>query len=89
MEIALIIWYIAMFTNLLVMYFQYLKIWKTKSVKDISTLSQIVWLLTAAMWLIYAISINRMPNIILSWISISYTIYILYYKYRTKCLFEF
>lgn len=88
METWLLLWYIAMTTNILVMIVQGIKSFKTKSVKDISSTSQLLWFATTIMWLSYAISINAMPNIILSTLSALYCMWILAYKYKTNCLFE-
>ena len=63
---------------------QVIKVWKTKSTKDISLLMFIILCSGAFLWFIYGIIINSLPVILANAITFVLAIIILIFKIRYK-----
>ena len=63
---------------------QALKVYKTKSTKDISLLMFIIFTVGVFSWLVYGINISNMPIIIANSITLILSIFILFYKIKFK-----
>ena len=63
---------------------QALKVYKTKSTKDISLLMIIIFTVGVFSWLVYGINISNMPIIIANSITLILSIFILFYKIKFK-----
>jgi len=65
---------------------QIIKIWKRKSVEDISISLFLILFVGIAIWLLYGLSINNLPLIIANAIGLlgSGTVVFLYFKYKKK-----
>ena len=63
---------------------QVIKVWKTKSTKDISLIMFIVLCIGAFLWFIYGIIINSLPVILANAITFVLAIIILIFKIRYK-----
>ena len=63
---------------------QALKVWRTKSTKDISLLMFIIFTTGVLSWLIYGITISDAPIIIANAITLILSIFILFYKIKFK-----
>ncbi|NJO40733.1 MAG: SemiSWEET transporter [Cyanobacteria bacterium CRU_2_1] len=61
---------------------QLLKVWQSKSARDIS----LTWLITFSsgilLWLFYGISVNGLPIILSNSITLALTLVILYFKFK-------
>ena len=63
---------------------QALKVWRTKSTKDISLLMFIIFTTGVLSWLIYGITIADAPIIIANAITLILSLFILFYKIKFK-----
>jgi len=63
---------------------QALKVYKTKSTKDISLLMFIIFTVGVFSWLVYGMNISNMPIIIANSITLILSIFILFYKIKFK-----
>ena len=61
---------------------QVIKIWKTKSTKDISLIMFVVFSIGVFLWLVYGILIDSIPVIIANFITFILTFIILIFKVR-------
>jgi len=61
---------------------QVIKLWKTKSVKDLSSLTLFFLFLNVSLWLIYGILVNAMPIMLTNGIVLSMIIIMIYFKIR-------
>ena len=63
---------------------QVIKIWKTKSVKDLSSLTLFFLFLNVSLWLIYGILVNARPIMVTNGIVLSMIIAMIYFKWKFK-----
>jgi MtN3 and saliva related transmembrane protein len=63
---------------------QAIKVWKSKSTKDISLYMFIIFTTGVLSWLIYGIIINNLPIIIANALTLILSIFILIYKLKYK-----
>ena len=63
---------------------QALKVWKTKSTKDISLYMFIIFTVGVLSWLIYGISISDLPIILANALTLILSLFILIYKIKYK-----
>jgi len=63
---------------------QAIKVWKTKSTKDISLFMFIIFTFGVFSWLIYGISISDKPIILANSITLVLSLFILIYKIKYK-----
>ena len=63
---------------------QALKVWKTKSTKDISLLMFLIFTTGVISWLFYGILISDFPIIVANSITLLLSIFILFYKIKYK-----
>ena len=84
---ALIIKYIgffAAFCTTIAFLPQAIKVYKTKSTKDISLIMFIIFTLGVFSWLIYGLIINDLPIILANVVTLILSLFILLYKIRFK-----
>tara|TARA_B100001027_G_scaffold142177_1_gene98930 strand:+ start:358 stop:618 length:261 start_codon:yes stop_codon:yes gene_type:complete len=84
---ALIIKYIgffAAFCTTIAFLPQAIKVYKTKSTKDISLIMFIIFTLGVFSWLIYGLIINDLPVILANVVTLILSLFILLYKIRFK-----
>ena len=63
---------------------QAIKVYKTKSTKDISLLMFIIFTVGVASWLAYGVYLNDLPLIIANTITLILSLFILFYKIKYK-----
>jgi MtN3 and saliva related transmembrane protein len=63
---------------------QVIKIWKTRSVKDLSSLTLFFLFLNVSLWLVYGILVNALPIMLTNGIVLSMIIAMIYFKYRFR-----
>ena len=63
---------------------QVIKIWKTKSAKDLSTATLMFLILNVSLWLLYGILTNLYPIIITNGIVLSMVFIMVYFKLTFK-----
>lgn len=63
---------------------QVIKIWKTKSTKDLSSLTLLFLFLNVSLWLIYGILIKDFPIMGTNGIVLSMIIIMIYFKWKYK-----
>jgi len=63
---------------------QVIKIWRSKSAKDISLGMFLIFSTGVALWLWYGIAINALPIIIANAITLMLALLILFFKFRYK-----
>jgi MtN3 and saliva related transmembrane protein len=63
---------------------QAIKVWKTKSTKDISLYMFVIFTLGVFSWLVYGITISDMPLILANAITLILSLFILIYKIKYK-----
>ena len=63
---------------------QAVKVWKTKSTKDISLYMFIIFTVGVFSWLIYGIAISDMPIILANSVTLVLSLFILIYKIKYK-----
>jgi MtN3 and saliva related transmembrane protein len=63
---------------------QVIKIWKTKSVKDLSSLTLLLLFVNVSLWLIYGILVNASPIMATNGIVLSMIIAMIYFKWKFK-----
>ena len=61
---------------------QVVKIWKTKSAKDLSSLTLFFLFLNVSLWLLYGILINDYPIMFTNGIVLSMIIAMIYFKWK-------
>ena len=84
---ALIIKYIgffAAFCTTIAFLPQAIKVYKTKSTKDISLIMFIIFTIGVFSWLIYGLIINDLPVILANVVTLILSLFILLYKIRFK-----
>ena len=87
MMLNLIIEYIGFFAAICttVAFFpQAVKVWKTKSTKDISLSMFIIFTIGVFAWLAYGIIISNLPLILANAVTLTLSLFILIYKLRYK-----
>ena len=87
MMLNLIIEYIGFFAAICttVAFFpQAVKVWKTKSTKDISLSMFIIFTIGVFAWLAYGIIISNLPLILANAVTLTLSLFILVYKLRYK-----
>ena len=63
---------------------QVIKIWKTKSAKDLSSFTLFLLFLNVSLWLTYGILVNDNPIMFTNGIVLSMIIAMIYFKYRFR-----
>ena len=63
---------------------QVIKIWKTKSTKDLSSLTLLFLFLNVSLWLLYGILINDLPIMGTNGIVLTMIIIMIYFKWKYK-----
>jgi len=63
---------------------QVIKIWRTKSVKDISIITLFLLFLNVSLWLVYGILITDYPIMGTNGIVLSMIIIMIYFKYKYR-----
>jgi len=63
---------------------QAIKVWKTKSTRDISLYMFIIFTIGVISWLIYGITISDLPIILANSVTLVLSFFILFYKIRYK-----
>jgi MtN3 and saliva related transmembrane protein len=63
---------------------QVIKLWKTKSVKDLSSLTLFFLFLNVSLWLVYGILVNARPIMVTNGIVLSMIIIMIYFKYTYR-----
>ena len=63
---------------------QVIKIWRTRSAKDLSIITLFLLFLNVSLWLVYGILINDYPIMGTNGIVLSMIIAMIYFKYRFK-----
>ncbi|MEI7735489.1 MAG: SemiSWEET family transporter [Ferruginibacter sp.] len=63
---------------------QVIKIWKTKSVKDLSSLTLLLLFVNVSLWLVYGILVNASPIMATNGIVLSMIIAMIYFKWKFK-----
>ena len=76
--------YFAAFCTTFAFFPQALKVWKTKSTKDISLYMCIIFTIGVFSWLIYGIVISDLPIILANVATLILSIFILIYKLKYK-----
>jgi len=76
--------FFAAFCTTIAFFPQALKVWKTKSTKDISLYMFIIFTVGVLSWLIYGISITDLPLILANAITLVFSLFILIYKIKYK-----
>jgi len=76
--------FFAAFCTTIAFFPQALKVWKTKSTKDISLYMFIIFTVGVLSWLIYGISITDLPLILANAITLIFSLFILIYKIKYK-----
>ena len=83
-ELTEIIGFIAAVLTTVAFFPQVIKIWKTKSTKDISLIMFSTLVVGVALWLAYGLMINSMPIIVANIIGLISTSLILFFKLKYK-----
>ena len=76
--------FFAAFCTTVAFFPQAIKVWKSKSTKDISLYMFIIFTTGVLSWLIYGIIINNLPIIIANALTLILSIFILIYKLKYK-----
>jgi MtN3 and saliva related transmembrane protein len=63
---------------------QVIKLWKTKSVKDLSSLTLFFLFLNVSLWLVYGMLKNAMPIMLTNGIVLSMIVIMIYFKYTYR-----
>lgn len=84
MELEIILGLVAGILTTLAYLPQLIKIWKTKSTKDISLTTFIVFCIGTLLWLIYGLIINSLPLIAANSVSLITTTMIVFFKLKYK-----
>ena len=63
---------------------QVIKIWKTKSVKDLSSLTLLLLFVNVSLWLVYGILVNASPIMATNGIVLSMIIAMIYFKWKFR-----
>lgn len=82
MEIETIIGFSAAILSTIAFLPQAIKVWKTKSAKDLSVKTFVILVAALSMWLIYGILKNDLPIISANMITLALVGSILYYKIK-------
>jgi MtN3 and saliva related transmembrane protein len=61
---------------------QVIKLWKTKSVKDLSSLTLLFLFVNVSLWLTYGILVNARPIMVTNGIVLAMIIIMIYFKIR-------
>ncbi len=76
--------YFAAFCTTVAFLPQALKVWRSKSSKDISLSMFIIFTIGVASWLIYGLKINDKPIIIANSLTLVFSLFILIHKLKDK-----
>jgi MtN3 and saliva related transmembrane protein len=80
--VAPVIGTIAGFVSAITFLPQVIKIWKTKSAKDLSSFTLLLLFLNVSLWLVYGILVHDYPIMGTNGIVLSMIIAMIYFKYR-------
>ena len=76
--------FLAAFCTTFAFFPQALKVWKTKSTRDISLYMFIIFTIGVISWLIYGITISDLPIILANAVTLILSLFILVYKIKYK-----
>ena len=76
--------FLAAFCTTVAFFPQAVKVWKTKSTRDISLYMFIIFTIGVFSWLIYGITISDLPIILANSVTLILSLFILFYKIRYK-----
>ena len=76
--------FLAAFCTTFAFFPQAVKVWKTKSTRDISLYMFIIFTIGVLSWLIYGITISDLPIILANSVTLILSLFILLYKIRYK-----
>jgi len=76
--------FFAAFCTTVAFFPQAIKVWKTKSTKDISLYMFIIFTTGVFSWLVYGIVISNWPIILANALTLFFSVFILVYKLRYK-----
>ncbi len=83
-NIAPVIGTIAGFVSAITFLPQVIKIWKTKSAKDLSSVTLLLLFLNVSLWLVYGILVEDYPIMGTNGIVLSMIIAMIYFKWKYK-----
>jgi len=76
--------FLAAFCTTVAFFPQALKVWRTKSTRDISLYMFIIFTIGVVSWLIYGITISDLPIILANAVTLILSLFILVYKIKYK-----
>jgi len=76
--------FFAAFCTTIAFYPQAVKVWKTKSTKDISLSMFIIFTIGVFSWLVYGVVISNLPIILANTVILTLSLFILIYKLKYK-----
>ena len=76
--------FFAAFCTTLAFFPQAVKVWKTKSTKDISLYMFVIFTIGVVSWLIYGIIISDLPIVLANAVTLILSLFILSYKLKYK-----
>ena len=76
--------FLAAFCTTFAFFPQALKVWKTKSTRDISLYMFIIFTIGVLSWLVYGITISDLPIILANAVTLVLSLFILIYKIKYK-----
>tara|TARA_B100001093_G_scaffold414890_1_gene405127 strand:- start:72 stop:335 length:264 start_codon:yes stop_codon:yes gene_type:complete len=76
--------FLAAFCTTIAFFPQAVKVWKTKSTKDISLYMFVIFTIGVISWLIYGIIISDLPIILANAVTLILSLFILAYKIKYK-----
>ena len=76
--------FFAAFCTTIAFYPQAVKVWKTKSTKDISLSMFIIFTIGVFSWLVYGVVISNLPIILANTVTLTLSLFILIYKLKYK-----
>ena len=76
--------FLAAFCTTFAFFPQALKVWKTRSTRDISLYMFIIFTIGVISWLIYGITISDLPIILANAVTLILSLFILIYKIKYK-----
>ena len=76
--------FFAAFCTTIAFYPQAVKVWKTKSTKDISLSMFIIFTIGVFSWLVYGVVISNLPIILANTVTLTLSLFILVYKLKYK-----
>ncbi len=82
MEFVNIIGYLAAISTTIAFLPQAIRIWKTKSAKDLSLFTFLIFCIGTMLWLIYGIMLNSLPIIFANSLTMILALTILFFKFK-------